>query len=238
MNLKIINLKTYDIDQSHFQLIYNIFKNGRINIVEHGSYKGHKRLEYDHVTILITNPETRPLSPQLPQGIPSIATDKDIENYFVTYLMDTNLEKNEEYKYSTFIVPQVEKIIKIFKNYGFGTNQAIITVGNDNSIDLVDPPCLKLIHFKILNNRLVTYITHRSNDLWSGYPLNIAGYQLLKEYVALEIGIEPGETIYSCSGMHLYDFQFPFALQRLNNNIPEGSILTKNEIELGEGWLK
>ncbi len=55
----------------------------------------------------------------------------------------------------------------------------------------------------------------RSWDLWAGFPSNLAGIQLLKEYMAEEIGVEPGETIALSKGMHLYDYAWDIAKIRL-----------------------
>jgi len=54
----------------------------------------------------------------------------------------------------------------------------------------------------------------RSWDLWAGFPSNLAGIQLLKEYMAKEIGVEDGEMIASSKGMHLYDYCWDLAMAR------------------------
>ena len=96
-----INEKT--IDNMWFKLLYEVYKNGRVNPIDTGSFAGAKRLEFDFVAGTIEYPSTRPLAPILPEGVPVPTTDQDIENYFVSYIMNGALDVNEHYKYATFI---------------------------------------------------------------------------------------------------------------------------------------
>ncbi|OQB41143.1 MAG: Thymidylate synthase [candidate division CPR1 bacterium ADurb.Bin160] len=82
-------------------------------------------------------------------------------------------------------------------------------------------PCLRLLHFKILQengeNFLVLKCFMRSNDLWSGWPVNIGGFALLQEFVAQELKISVGPMIYSSAGCHIYDFQLDVLNARIFN---------------------
>jgi len=49
------------------------------------------------------------------------------------------------------------------------------------------------------------YIYFRSWDLWNGFPANLAVISILQEYMALEIGVDPGEFICTSKGLHFYD---------------------------------
>ena len=49
-------------------------------------------------------------------------------------------------------------------------------------------------------------LVHNSWDLFSGFPANLAGIQVLKEYMAGEIGVEDGEMIVESKGLHLYGY--------------------------------
>lgn len=55
----------------------------------------------------------------------------------------------------------------------------------------------------------------RSWDLWGGLPVNLGGIQLLKEYMAGELGVEDGELIVSCKDLHIYEHTWLIALMRL-----------------------
>ena len=75
-------------------------------------------------------------------GVPLPTTDDVIEEY-MSYLMTSNKQENEEYTYGEDLAPQIDKVIERYKQ-GFGTNQLCMTIGNKDSIDLKDPPCLRL----------------------------------------------------------------------------------------------
>ena len=235
--LDLVNIRARNIDDAYFLLLRNLFQRGKIYIVERGSYEGHKRLEFDYLTLQITNPEDRPLSPIVPQGIPPVTTEEDIYNYTARYIFGETKEKNEEYTYADYIVPQIPKIINILKEGGAGTNQAIISVCDVKSIDLKHPPCLRQIQCKINNEKLDFFTYWRSHDLFSGFPENMGGLQLLKEYIANELNVLPGETIESSFGAHAYDITWSLALARLGGVMPEDSVITKEEAELGERWM-
>lgn len=101
---------------------------------------------------------------------------------------------------------QMELIIETYKRYGYGNNQMILQVGEPTDHLLMDPPCLRHIGCKILDNKLNFFVSFRSWDLWSGTPANLAGIQLMKEYMASEIGVDDGEMIVESKGLHLYGY--------------------------------
>lgn len=91
----------------------------------------------------------------------------------------------------------------------------------DNFIDPAtgqrDPACLRVLDFRLDQaGKLHLIIYFRSWDLWGGFPANLAGLQLLNEYVAQQIGAEPGKFIASSKGLHLYDHAIQVAAQRAN----------------------
>ena len=51
----------------------------------------------------------------------------------------------------------------------------------------------------------------RSWDFWAGFPSNLAAIQLLKEYMADEIGVGDGELIASSKGFILYEYSWDLA---------------------------
>ena len=111
---------------------------------------------------------------------------------------------------------QVELIIWNFKNKGYNSNQAILQVAQPSDLIIKDPPCLRSIHVKIIDNKLVFYPYFRSNDLWGGFPANLAGIAVLQKYMADEIGVPVGEMIYFSSGLHVYGYVEEIAKLRCN----------------------
>jgi len=105
-------------------------------------------------------------------------------------------------------VNQIELLIWTYKNKGYRNNQMIIQVAKPDDMLLQDPPCLRHIDTRIQDGKLHFYPYFRSWDLYSGFPANLGGIQLMKEYVADSIGIEDGEIIASSKGLHIYDYSF------------------------------
>ena len=216
ISLEPVNIKAFDLPDAWFQALWKIVMHGKNYKIDRGSFEGHYRKEFDFVTIHITNPESRPIIPDIPPGL-SMAPPTSmnyVEDYFVNYLMSPELQQDEQYTYGNRIATSVNKVIDMLKK-GHGTNQAIMEIARPEDIELSDPPCLRLIDCRISSNKLHFVVYFRSWDLWGGFSANLAGIQLLKEYMAGEIGVEPGDTIAMSKGLHLYDYAWEFAKQRV-----------------------
>jgi len=216
MKLEFIEATT--IPDSWFQSVYKILDSGRIYIIDRGSYEGQQRLEFDHITIRIKYPNSRPLLPECPPGcgVPNPASNDYLEEY-LPYLFTSYKPANTIYTYGSYLEKQIEKVIEIFSKGYHGTNQACMTVGDTDSIFQSDPACLKIIDCRVIDDKLNFIIYFRSNDLWNGYPVNIASLQLLKEYIAEASGLEDGEIIYNSKGLHLYNHVWDIAKVVVNH---------------------
>jgi len=201
-----INLiRGFTIDQVWREAITKCYHTGYKYVIEKGSYEGETRIQFPAVAIEIIKPWIRPLAPILPPTLPPVTTDEKIEEYFMKYLMNPTLAINEEYKYASWIVPQLPDVIKMLQDSHGNTNQATITVGDSFCTKMKDPPCLKLISFKVVELRLQMSVFFRSWDLVAGLPQNLGGLQLLKEYVLSHLDLIIDGQIYAYSdGLHLY----------------------------------
>ncbi|MFQ5339923.1 MAG: thymidylate synthase [Anaerolineae bacterium] len=101
---------------------------------------------------------------------------------------------------------QIEWIIDTYKKHGHRNNQMVLQVAEPTDLILKDPPCLRHIDTRIQDNKLHFFVYFRSWDLWSGLPANLAGVQVLKEYMAQAIGVEDGEMVLESKGLHLYGY--------------------------------
>jgi thymidylate synthase len=213
--LNIRFLEARDIPDAWFQCVYDIIDHGHTYRIDRGSFEGQERLEFDYMTIHIKFPGTRPLIPDIPPslGIPNPVADGYIEEY-LPYLMTSDKKPNEDYTYGEYLESQIAYIIDLYKTDGHGTNQAYMTVGNPESLKLKDPPCLRGIDTRIRYGKLHFMVYFRSWDLWNGFPANLGAIQLLKEYMADEIGVEDGEIVAASKGLHLYDYIWELAKLR------------------------
>jgi len=208
VNISIIEAR--DLSEGWFLCLRKTLKEGYEYKIERGSYAEQRRRELDLVMVKIKAPGTRPLTPDVPAGIPAPTTMEYIENY-LPYLMTAHRADGEQYTYGQYLEPQIAEVIKMYKENGFNTNQAYMTVGDGESIYLPDPPCLRGIDTRVRYGKLHFIAYFRSWDLWAGFPSNLAAMQLLKEYMAQEIGVDDGEIIAMSKGMHLYEYSWELA---------------------------
>lgn len=231
--LKPVFIDAFDVDDAWFQALSAILDKGHVYTITRGSYQGTRRLEFDFVVIKVKNPSHQ-IIPVIPEGMNIPApTDMDYVQGYLAYLLTGTKTQAEDYTYGERLVDarvkvrsdagsekyreisldvnQVEEVIKIYKTQGHGTNQAIMEIGMPSDIKLQDPPCLRLIDTRIRYGKLHFILYFRSWDLWGGFPSNLGGLQLVKKYMADEIGVEDGEIIAVSKGLHLYDYSWELA---------------------------
>jgi thymidylate synthase len=113
--------------------------------------------------------------------------------------------------FTKYFFSQIELMIWTYKNKGHRNNQMVLQVAQPSDMILQDPPCLRHIDTRIQDGKLHFFPYFRSWDLWGGFPANLAGIQILKEYCAEAIGVEDGQMIASSKGLHVYDYAFDMA---------------------------
>ncbi len=203
-------IEARDLSEAWFQCVCKALTDGYEYKIERGSYVGQQRKELDFVVVQIRYPGTRPLVPDVPQGVPPPSTTDYVEEY-LPYLMTAHRKEGEQYTYGQYLEKQIAEVIKMYQEDGYNTNQAFMAVGDAQSIFLSDPPCLRAIDTRIRHNKLNFVVYFRSWDLWAGFPSNLAAIQLLKEYMASEVGVEDGEIIAMSKGLHLYEYSWELA---------------------------
>lgn len=212
--MNITTLEAYDIPELWFRALWELYNqtkgNSREYMVQEGSYAGaHQRKEFDYFTGRIKNPGNKPMI-FVPEAL-NIApptTEEAIADYFANYIMNGTVAPHEQYTYGERILVSVQEVIDKLKRAP-DNNQSIIQVGQPTDILLPDPPCLRHIDCRVKDGKLHFMIYFRSWDLFGGLPQNLGGLQLLKEYMAMEIGVEDGEMIVSSKGLHVYDYVWP-----------------------------
>jgi len=203
--MKPVVVEARDLSEAFWKSCRAVLLHGHEYTIDKGSFEGQKRKELDFITLHITNPGMRPLAPDVPAGVPAPTNMETIEAYWQAYLASPERQENEQYTYGEDLFEQIVTVIERYKADGPNCNQLTMTVGSPESIKLDDPPCLRLIDTRIRYGALHFIVYFRSWDLWAGFPTNLGGFQLLKEYMAREIGVDDGQIICTSKGLHLYD---------------------------------
>ena len=209
--MNMINIAATNIEDAWFQCLNNVLTSGYEYTITRGSFVGHRRRELDYVTVEIVNPGQKPLAPIVPEKETHAHAIKYIAEY-LPYLMTAEKQEREQYTYGEDLEYQMFKVIDMYKHHP-DTNQACMAVGSRNSIDLEDPPCLRIVDTRLRYGKLHFMVYFRSWDLWAAFPTNLGGLQLMKEFMASEIGCEDGEIIAASKGLHLYDHTWDLARQ-------------------------
>lgn len=215
-NLDVVHIKAFDLPDAWYQCLSRLFEVGHEYVVDRGSYKGQRRLEFDYVVVHVANPSNRPLVPDIPQGmgIPPPSSMDYVEKYLEKIVTSVK-SPGEDYTYGEDLEKQIPKVIEMYKKEGFGTNQAYMAVGSVESIFLSDPQCLRGVDTRIRYGKLHFMPYFRSWDLWAGFPSNLAALQLVKEWMAKEVGVEDGEIVAASKGLHLYEYAWELAKVRV-----------------------
>ena len=114
-------------------------------------------------------------------------------------------------RYEDMIFSQIDEIIYNYKTHGHRSNQEVLQIAQPSDLKLDDPPCLRGIDTRIQDGTLHFFPYFRSWDLWGGFPANLAAIEMLKQYMAGEIGVNNGQIIAASKGLHLYDYVFELA---------------------------
>ena len=111
--MKIATIEARDLSEAWFLCLCKVLTEGREYKIDRGSYAGERRKELEFAVIQIKHPGTRPLIPDVPQGVPPPSTMEYIESY-LPYLMTAHRKEGEQYTYGQYLETQITEVIKMF----------------------------------------------------------------------------------------------------------------------------
>ena len=101
---------------------------------------------------------------------------------------------------------QIQKVIDILHEDPNSRRAKInINVPNPSVDKTKDEPCTMSIHFVLRNNKLDCTAVMRSNDIWIGFPYDVAFFTELQKYVADKLHVGYGWYTHFAVSMHVYD---------------------------------
>lgn len=124
-------------------------------------------------------------------------------------LSDDGETNNSAYGYimkSKYGFDQIETIVELLKKDP-ESRRAVININtpNPNVITTKDEPCTIALQFMIRNGKLNCTAMMRSNDIWFGFPYDVAFFTELQKYIADQLNIEYGTYTHFVTSLHLYE---------------------------------
>jgi thymidylate synthase len=93
------------------------------------------------------------------------------------------------------------------------------------------PPCTVMAIFNVEDGRLHCHVTQRSADVCLGVPSDVAGYAILVELLAKEVGLKVGTLMFTFVDAHIYgEHIIPFLeyFSRPIENLPKAALHNHN----------
>lgn len=134
-----------------------------------------------------------------------------ISNYskFWNHISDDGETCNSAYGYlmqAKHGFNQIEKVIEILEADPLSRRAKInLNVPNPNVKETLDEPCTMSLHFMIRKNNLDCTVVMRSNDIWFGFPYDVAFFTTLQKYIAKRLGVGYGWYTHFAVSLHMYE---------------------------------
>lgn len=101
---------------------------------------------------------------------------------------------------------QIEKVIELLRKDPHSRRAVInLNTPNERVIETKDEPCTIALQFLIRNGKLHCTGMMRSNDIWFGFPYDVAFFTELQMYIADRLKVGYGVYTHFVVSMHLYD---------------------------------
>ncbi|GAA1746890.1 thymidylate synthase [Rothia terrae] len=118
-------------------------------------------------------------------------------------------------------IDQIAKVVESLKNNP-DSRRHIVSAWNPAEVDdMALPPCHALFQFYVRTRKdgtkeLSCQLYQRSADMFLGVPFNLASYALLTQLIAEEVGMEPGEFVWTGGDCHIYSNHFDQVREQLS----------------------
>ena len=223
------NLTVRNLEQAWLGVMREIMTRGREYRKDDSTRADMLRKALDWMSVTITHPEERPLVPLSKPGCISTCSEADAEQYLLTYLYTNEPPSpNEHYTYAQWLMSGIDYTVRRYAEGGFYTQKAIMSVGQvfDDMLKCITGksiPCLRSIDTRIIYNKIAQanylnyYIHFRAWNWFGAMPLEMAGFQMLKEVhcqlISEAAGKEvlPGPTVAFCKDVHINDIEWSAA---------------------------
>ena len=101
---------------------------------------------------------------------------------------------------------QADKVVELLRKDPESRRAKInINTPNENVIETKDEPCTMSLHFMIRNGKLHCTAIMRSNDIWFGFPYDVAFFTELQKMIAEKLHVGYGTYTHFAVSLHVYD---------------------------------
>lgn len=113
-------------------------------------------------------------------------------------------EKDKEGNWQVREVDQIKYVIDEIKRKPYSRRLVVTAWEPGNATRSKLPPCHYSFAFNVSNGKLNCHLTQRSGDIALGIPFNLAGYSMLTQIIAQEVGLELGYFAHTIIDAHIY----------------------------------
>ena len=101
---------------------------------------------------------------------------------------------------------QIDKVVELLKADPESRRAKInINIPNEHVIETLDEPCTMSLHFMIRNGKLNCTAIMRSNDIWFGFPYDVAFFTEVQKMIAERLHVGWGTYTHFAVSLHVYD---------------------------------
>jgi thymidylate synthase len=115
----------------------------------------------------------------------------------------------------------IDQIAQVIEQLRSNPDSRRIIVSAWNVADIPNmalAPCHAFFQFYVADGKLSCQLYQRSADMFLGVPFNIASYALLTLMVAQQVGLEPGEFVWTGGDVHIYDNHLDQVAEQLSRD--------------------
>lgn len=231
--MKHIKINAFDIPDAYVKTLNAIHFQGTDFKVGYGSEQTWTKKI--NMTVEIEHPENRPLlHDKAPNDLKYLNwyagtylwyPEPDMAEYTYGNRMRKAKYYEEDYRLNILekFIDQLQEVINRFKEEHFDRQCTVVVRRPEDIIKgkCKDPPCLTMIDFEIIDDALCATAYFRSWDAYAGFPSNVAGIQMVVEFMASEIGVPSGKLIFHSKNCHIYERQYKLVKELVDPQMDE-----------------
>lgn len=102
-------------------------------------------------------------------------------------------------------IDQISNVMDLLRKDPNSRRMLVVAYNPGEVEGMALPPCHSLFQFYVADNKLSCQLYQRSCDVFLGLPFNIASYALLTYMMADQLGMTPGDFIWTGGDVHIYN---------------------------------